>query len=140
MRKILVFVLLVLAMNSCKPEPADSEYDYIIINNSSYHVNLNIFYLNYDSVPKDSLLALSSNAEIKNHHINYNPGNAFSLPVDSVFLIFDNTKRLVYRKDDGQLRNILDINNYTGGKVNDYWYKYQYIITNEDYFNASEIK
>lgn len=140
MRRILVFIIIALAMNFCKPEPEDNIYDYSIRNNSSYHVDLVVFYNDSDNILKDSLFVLNSNTEIKNQYINNNPGNAFSLPVDSVFLIFNNTKRLIYRKDDGQLRNILDINNYTEEKVNDYWYKYQYIINNEDFLNATPTK
>ncbi len=82
------------------------------------------------------MVALNPNSEVKYEYINRIPGNAFNLPADSAYITFDNAKRLIYRKEDGKPRNILELNGYDSGLENEYWFKFQYNITNEDYDNA----
>lgn len=136
MKNILTLGLLLLGIISCEPEPPDCDYRFVILNSSDYHVDFKVFYLNADSISKDSLFSLNSHNEIKFEYINYIPGNAFNLPVDSVYITFDNTKRIVYKKDDANPRNILMLDSYENGSENKYWYRFQYNITNEDYESA----
>jgi hypothetical protein len=54
---------------------------------------------------------------------------------------FDSTKRIIYRRDDGLARNILNAANYEGGLVEgDWFFQYNYTITDDDYANALPIE
>jgi hypothetical protein len=59
---------------------------------------------------------------------------------DSATITFDNVKRITFRKNDGNPRNILDLKNYTGGETGEHYFEYLYKITEEDYANAIPIK
>ena len=139
MRTFLIFIVFVLALISCKPEADDCDYRFIILNSSDYHLYINVFYLNSDSIPKDTLFTLNPNDECKFEYIDCFPVNAFNLPADSVYLIFNSTKQIVYKKDDNNSRNILLLDAYENGIENKYWYTFRYNITNEDYSTAQLI-
>jgi len=139
MRNLLIFIFFVLALISCKPESNDCDYRFIILNSSNYHLDIIVFYLNSDSIPRDTLFTLNPNDEYKFEYINRFPGNAFGLLADSVYLIFDNTKRIIYKKDDQDPRNILLLDACENEIENEYWYTFRYYITNEDYSNAKFI-
>ncbi len=47
MKNILIFTLIGLGVISCEPEPYDSNYKFVIVNNSNYHVDLYIYSLAY---------------------------------------------------------------------------------------------
>jgi len=138
LKKILLAVIVISIMNSCvmKPEPPDLHNHYTIKNVSTHSVKLKVFnaYLNY--VFKDTTFVFSTNSEILLSFINTSPDRPLSGFESSAYIIFDNIKQIIYVRDDGQARNILDINSYVEGKVN----QYQYEITDEDYANAVEIK
>ena len=134
-------MVVILAMYSCfDPEPTDTKIDYITKNISLHNVKLVIFYKNYNNQNKDTIFTLSPNEEIKQRYINRYVDCPFGLPADSGYIVFDESRQIVYKRDDGKLRNILDVNNYVGGLVKGEWYKYQYYITDEDYANAIIIK
>jgi hypothetical protein len=82
---------------------------------------------------KDTIFFLSPDSIIE-----YN--SAIKGTADSAYLNFDNVRQIIYRWNDGKYRNILDENNYFGGKENNYLYQYVYEISDEDYENAIEIK
>ena len=120
--------------NSCRPEPYDTVIEYAINNISTHNVSLTFFnvYIS-DNNYKDTTFYLAQNSNIK-----YHP--PFGGVNDSCYIIFDGDRQIIYRRNDGQPRNILDVNSFTGGSVSDYLYQYLYEITEEDYTNAVEIK
>jgi len=140
MRRILVFVIIAMAMNSCKPEPKDLTTSFTIENTSSHHVELTIYNGYFDYVYKDTTIQLGIDSNVHYKYINIPPDSPFGGYEDSAVIVFDNLKQIIYRRNDSQPRSILNIENFTGGKVKSYSYDYQYGITNEDYLNASEIK
>jgi len=142
MKKQIIYLLIMPLFLSCGTgEPMDdTQIDYITKNISSHNVQLIIFYKNSNNIYKDTVFSIPSDNEIKLSYINIIVDSPFGLPNDSAYIIFDNIKQIIYVRDDGQARNILDINSYEGGKVTEYSYKYQYEITDEDYANAVEIK
>jgi len=141
MKKLIILVPVIFALCSCGPKPENTQIDYITKNISAHDVKLIIFYYNCDSFYTDTIISIPKNGEIIKRYIDQYIGNSpFSLNDDSANIVFDNVKQISYKKGDGQSRNILDINNYEGGKVTEYYYKYQYEITDEDYANAVEIK
>lgn len=66
---------------------------------------------------------------INNSHIHLN--------CDSVWLVFDDNKKLVYRRDNCSIKNIICENTYSCGAGKEpYWSYCTYTITPEDYKNA----
>ncbi|NOU19514.1 MAG: hypothetical protein HOO91_18315 [Bacteroidales bacterium] len=57
---------------------------------------------------------------------------------DSAIIVFDNSLRIIYRRNDSNPRNILKIDSYSGGKVDDGLYEFYYSITEEDYNKAEK--
>ncbi len=141
MKKTIFFLIVILAMHSCfEPEPEDITKDYITKNITTHNVKLVIFYKDYNNQNKDTIFTLSPYKEIKQRYINRYVEYPFGIPADSCYIIFDESRQITYKRDDGNLRNILDVNNYEGGLVKGKWYQYKYYITNEDYSNAIVIK
>jgi len=140
--KIITAVLLIfLLVSSCGPEPEDIRYEFTIYNVSSYPVKLAVFglYVKVQNSHIDTTFFLSQNSEIVFNSDNFTlvPFGAAS---DSVYIVFDNNKQIIYMRDDGNSRNILLESSYSGGNISDYCRKYEYFITDEDYANAVEIE
>ena len=139
--KIIIFFVLTLFLVNCfEPEPTNCVEEYIIENISEHNVNLLVFYKDIENISNDSLFVIDNDKEIIFSYMNIITIIPFGLLVDSIYMDFDETLRIIYRKDDGKPRNILDLNSYAGGLVKGNYYKYQYFITDEDYDNAEEIK
>jgi hypothetical protein len=137
MKKNIIFASVIYLMCSCGPEPQDVMVNYNIKNISSHNVELTIFFYNHIS---DTTISISSKGEIKRSYPDMVLDDPFGGAEDSAYIIFDSLKQLIYRRDDGQARNIIEIDSYTGGKVNDHLYQYEYEITDEDYENALPIE
>jgi hypothetical protein len=134
--KIIIMLVAISLINSCimEPEPEDTIVEYTINNSSSHNIELTFFNVYVaDYLYKDTTFFLTQNSNIE-----YHP--PFGGTNDSSYIIFDSIRQIIYRRNDGQARNILDKNNYTGGKVNDYLYQYEYEITDDDYENAIPIE
>lgn len=130
MKNTVYIVLIIIGLYSCGPEPYNAEIKYLISNASTHNIELIFFHM---PEYKDTIFFLLPNSIIE-----YN--SAIRGISDSAYLNFDNDKQIIYRWNDGKSRNILDENNYFGGKENDYLYQYVYAISDEDYDNAIEIK
>jgi len=130
MKNTIYFVLINIGLYACGPEPYNAEIKYLISNASTHNIELTFFHM---PESKDTIFFLFPDSIIE-----YN--SAIGGIADSAYLIFDNVKQIIYRWNDGKFRNILDENNYFGGKENDYLYQYIYEISDEDYENAIEIK
>jgi len=144
MKKINIVVAMLLTfllISACGPEPFDTYTDYTVKNTSSYNVKLTVFDVDFDSVikNKDTTFLISPGGKINYVSLNW-VREPFSGQSDSAYIIFDNNKQITYKQHDEKQRNILDINNYIGGEENDYLYKYEYTITDEDYDNAVDIE
>ncbi|MBI9056011.1 MAG: hypothetical protein JEY96_19475 [Bacteroidales bacterium] len=139
MKKIEIILLIniiitVLMFNSCEPEPENVKIDYKIINESGFNVKLNFFNIYMkDNVYKDTTFMLEINSEIE-----YHP--PFGGVEDSVYIIFDNSKQIVYRRNDGQIRNILNESSFEYIKIDDSYIIYEYILTDKDYEIAEDIE
>ncbi|MBN1182271.1 MAG: hypothetical protein JXB49_08295 [Bacteroidales bacterium] len=143
MKKQLIFMITVSIIISCgngEPGMINSQIDYITKNTSIHNVKIIIFYENVNNIKEDTIFSIPPNLEIIQRYINQIVDCPFGLPADSANIVFNDQKQITYRKNDGKSRNILDVNNYTGGLVKDEWYQYQYFITDEDYNNSIPIK
>ncbi|MDX9695118.1 MAG: hypothetical protein RBT49_04935 [Bacteroidales bacterium] len=136
-----ILLLAILFIISCGPEPYDTHLKYTIHNDSRYSVELGIFKAYFVNSPiTDTYITITSGTEFNYDFYNKSGQEPFGMSSDSAYITFNKTKRLIYKREDNQIRNILDINSWIGGKVGDYLYEYEYFITDEDYENAIEIK
>jgi hypothetical protein len=143
--KAIISILIIALLYSCGTgEPMDIVHEYVVKNISAHNVKLIV----YERLPKEDnsfidsniVYVISQNKEIKMSYIDVLVDDPFDLFNDSAYVIFDDTKQIIYRQNDEQVRNILDVNNFKGGKIDEYFYQYVYEISDEDYENAIEIK
>ena len=144
MKAINISILTAALLYSCTGEPMDIVNEYVVENISSHDVKLIV----YERFPKEDNSFLDSNivyiipqnGEIRMNYIDVLANSPFGLFNDSASIIFDNIRIIKYNKDDIQARNILNIDNFNGGKIDKYFYQYFYYITNDDYENAIEVR
>jgi hypothetical protein len=107
MKKYLIPLLITFLFSFCEPEPYDTVIEYSINNSSTHNVSLTFFnvYIS-DNNYKDTIFYLAQNSNIK-----YHP--PFGGTNDSCYIIFDGDRQIIYRRNDGQPRNILDVNSFT---------------------------
>ena len=134
-------LLAILFIISCGPEPMDTHLKYTIHNSSKYKIELGIFKAYFVNSPiTDTTITITSGTEFNYEFYNRGAQNPFGMSSDSAYITFNKSKRLIYKREDNQIRNILDINNWSGGKVGEYLYEFEYFITDEDYENAENIE
>lgn len=137
MKKQLFFSIILIALVlSCIKEPPVTYSYYTIVNESTHNLVIRLYIRNLPaSLQYDSLLIL------KGDGIGFSRSAKESIeypfPVtDSVFIVFDDFKRLVYKLPFDGNRNILDYESYSGGMIKEYEYRFRYVITEQDYLDA----
>ena len=142
MKKKILFLAAILFIISCEPEPEDPELYYTIKNVSTHNLKLTVFdlFVQESNYYCDTTFLLIENSEIvfRYKYLSSIDG-AFGPAADSTYIIFDDIKQLIYKRGDGKNRNIFDIENYIERKI-DYNFQFTYLISDEDYENAVEIK
>lgn len=145
MKRIIILVITVFLIHSCciEPEPEDVKSNYTIKNASTHNVKLKIFdlYIQESNYYCDTTLLLMQSSEVSFQYkfLSYLDG-AFGPAADSVYIIFDDVRQIIYRRNDGNPRDIFNINNWDKIIESDTYFKYIYIITDEDYSNATTIE
>lgn len=143
MKRIIIIAVALLTMHACwiEPEPEDPTIEFYIKNISSQNVEITIFNAGIpNQSSKDITFPLASNSGIS--YFYGCSSNEYPLvdAADSAFIIFNNERQIIYRKNDGRLRNMLDINIWDRESNAVIDYIYIYTINNEDYENAVNIK
>lgn len=135
-KTLFLLVSFILVLNSCIKEPYETTGLYIIKNNSSQKIKINIY---NNTIISDSFVLYD--AEIKEYKLSGRGGVSTPPPFsgDSVVVCYgDNIKITHLRIDNINIpkNNIYYTKSWTGGQVSKYEYKYEYIFTNEDYQEA----
>ena len=145
--KILYIFLFIIMLYSCDGtgEPMDDIVnEYTVKNISEHEVKLLIYYrISLDNISftdTSIIFFLPTNDKLTKSYINRQVESPFGLLNDSAYVIFDSVRQIIYRDNDGQSRNILETESFSGDKVDDYLYQYFYEITDEDYNNAVPIE
>ena len=143
-RSFILLLIIILIINSCIKEKAVTT-SFIVKNLSDYHVDLLIFGFEDNlkakvdtifNIPTDSQIKVCYGGTLGTSVYNF----PFGIDVDSAFIVFENLRRTIYRRENISNRNILNIQSYTGGKIDDDYYEYIYSIINEDFNNAIPIE
>ena len=143
---LILFLAIGSFISSCgNGEPETDTYFYVK-NSSTHNVKLSVFDAIYHSIGgfKDSTYVIPINSEISYFYYmkgsNGNYTEPFGVSADSAYITFDDSLRIVYRKNDSLQRNLLHIDSYIEFKRNNEWFEYKYSITEADYHNAVLIK
>ncbi|HRW63112.1 MAG TPA: hypothetical protein P5132_06470 [Bacteroidales bacterium] len=143
MRKLIILLVIIgLIIYSCEPEPQDPTTHFQIKNNSSYNVEVTIYNARMpDNSLDDLTVFLSSNYAMTYSYVCSSNEYPLMDKADSAIIVFNDERQIIYRKNDDQLKNILDISSWNE-EISAVYYKYLYIysITNEDYENAENIE
>lgn len=133
MKNLIAFIAIVLIGNSCQDPTYNG--DYYIRNNSNQSITI-YFYslgklkepivLDIDEFSKDSR---SERSGIVSPPVFY---------ADSLQVVFNDSISTSHFRADGQdiSRNMFYSDSWTGGKIDDYEYQYDYIFTDADYEEA----
>lgn len=139
MKQYLLVVLIFLGMlDSCTgPEPKDTIVMETVVLNDSNHQLEYILYGYSQLHYIDTITILNGEKYIE---IN----NDYRLPegADSVKIRFDNEKQITYYHytEDKRDRNVFLLDAYIVEKINEEYFKFTYIFTDDDYNNATEIE
>jgi len=129
--KYSIILLFTIVLNSCtEPEPPVIESKFRYINKCGYEVDFKSFGDEYSS------FTVMSDAYFE--RINKEEGVIGSGPFygDSLEIVFNGTKHIIYHWKDDSLRNPLLLESYNQKKISNYQYEFTYIITEQDYLNA----
>lgn len=129
-----ILVTILLLLNSCKGDPATATYN-TIINNSNHEIKILV---DFDYQIYDSIMI-----PIKNHkeYSTIKRGGSTGIGVfvgDSVIVVFDDSISITHYSQNPQdiSRNLYYEENWPGGEVDEYEYRYEYIFTDADYQEA----
>ncbi len=137
MKKIFVLISITSLFFACIKEDPDTITNYNIKNISGQKITIvPEFPLVGSGFSIDSII-LQNN---ENYEIQYSePGGYFGIPLDDVSLLriyFNDTTLIVNYRDSLSYfpsGNIQKLSNWTGGKIDDYHYEYEFKFTEEDY-------
>lgn len=144
--KVIIFIAIIgsLFFSCGKMEPY-TNVEFVVDNTSKYNVELEFFRFVIQSGHhiKDITFSIPEKSEIKIIYLDDMGSSIDGFPIgvipDSVFITFNNVKRIVYRQNDLKKKSILDITSYSKSEIDEHNNKYTYSITDEDYENAIEI-
>jgi len=146
MKKLIIVIFFInILMLSCGTKE-ETRTEFIIKNNSSHNAELTVYDAQMPNQnPKDVTFKLDNNSEISYYYViegENGPFNDYPLgaTADSACVIFNDNLQIIYRNNDLNPRNILDISSWDEVIESDTYFKYIYIITNDDYNNAVEIE
>jgi len=147
MKKLIILTVYIsFLFLSCNKSEPESDTEFIIKNLSSHKVELTVFdaYLPDKFNTEDITVLLNINSE-KSYIYSLDGEHmfidfTFGRTADSAYIIFNNSRKIKYKRNDLNPRNIIDINSWKGLIVSDTYFIYTYSITDEDYENAIEIK
>ncbi len=143
---VILISMIGVMLSSCGIDE-ETRTEFIIRNNSAYAVELIVYDAQMPNQnPKDVTFNLNNNTEISYYYIlegENGPINEYPLgaTADSAYINFNSNSELqiVYRKNDLNPRNILDINSWDEVKESNTYYIYTYTITDEDNMNKDLI-
>lgn len=141
-KKIIFLIVISFLVTLCSDGGTDTVF--YVKNNSGHSVKLSIFNVEIQSKSwvKDTTYVLPNLSEINNTVSLKGHGYAmlpFGNP-DSAYIVFDNSLIIMFKRNDPNIRNVLNFDSYTGGKKEDNLYEFTYTITEDDYKNAKPIK
>jgi len=140
-QKTILMMLLIIGMlnnlTSCKKnidETYFENYDYV--NNSNHNIQIKCYYMLSNQRESIFTIGIGKKLELK-QDISLSKVDSLIINADSVKVIFDNNKNILYRKNDTSQYNIINVSNYNVVNESDKERTYKYIFTNNDFDQAN---
>lgn len=137
----LIFTILIIFCFACESDP-ESTTHYTLINSSQHKISMNVFGEHQDTLvlyPKEkkefSYLQMG---------ISSKPLPMGFICCDTIFICYDDTICIIHQIDYQcveeveENRCLVNYDSYTGGRISDGYYRYEYEFTDEDYLRALE--
>jgi hypothetical protein len=140
--RTVVLLAILLPLGSCWPEPMTVNTKFYIINNSSHSIEL-IVYLRKPPNETDSVWNLNTGEHIySSFSIRGEIASPPPFPSDSAKIIYDDSIFIMHYRLAVQpaSRSILIEDSWSGEEIDQYKYKWEYIISDADYLEALEIR
>ena len=146
----LKYIVLLLFLISCNVETSTIT-EYRVKNNTTHDLTFSLYHTDYkDSAPTviELVTQIPADGEVSQTYGDATGSQLYRYPLgestDSVIIIFDDSRKLVYRRSELNVhRNILHMENYAERVSEDdnlTTYTYTYTLTEEDYKNAYPIE
>ena len=136
---ISIFILSNISCDIFKPEPYTSITNFKIVNSSEEKIELIKYFRN--NLPSNIIIQINEVVDIDKNGLKgqYVPDTLFE-GYDSIRVIFNDLVSIMHKRitEEGKdvNRNLLFLDSYTGGVVNDHRFEYEYIFTDNDYQEA----
>jgi hypothetical protein len=132
-----IFITVIVLQNSCNKEPPDSFVSEDIINSSTHKITLVVFLM---KPPSDTTYVINENEHIYFSFYTRTVGLPPPFSSDSVRVTYDDSISIMHYRTAVQTasRSILNEDSWSGGKIEEYRYEWEYIFTNADYMEAVE--
>lgn len=138
--KNIIFFILLIGVNSCVKE-YETTTRFYIQNNSNKNLNIYVFNanINLSGINIDTNIVLPSGTEYSCFQIISGKNSPsffpFGVSADSAQLYVNNKLFITYKQklryEDKNTRNILDVESFEGGQVNEDLYEYLFSFTDE---------
>lgn len=129
--KFLYIYLILFSFISCTDNYPSTQCRYLYNNETTQDVDIVIYsYKGNDTISIDNGVTYSMERIVYAE----DPLNPFKC--DSLALIFNSAKKVIYKWTDVSLRNPLLLESYEKTKIDDYHYEFRYTITEQDYIDA----
>lgn len=131
MRYIFLFWIILGSVSCTEPQPSYVLSDFIYNNQSGVFVKF-ILYNN----PNDTISI--KNSEVFTKAILVEGGFDAPFICDSLEVVFNNESKVLYKWINTSSSNPLLLPSYSQTKINDNHYEFKYLITEQDYLNATK--
>lgn len=128
-------------MTNCVGGDPITVVETVVVNNSDVHLDYITY--NYSLANQNDTIPITKGNEYRTKGGDESGYFVFPSGADSVRIIFNRNKQITYHyysENDKRDRNPLFSDTYEKELVNDNYYRYTYIFTNEDYNNAELIE
>lgn len=137
----IIAIFLVVIVNSCVRDYSTLT-EFSIENNSGQNIEIRVS--NFETeffTSVDTVFNLGIQSQVKCSYELDGEDAIYKFPfgvyADSAMIIFNDTVSVLYTKDSPSPGNLLNLDNYSGGKVKDGLYSYVYEVSEQDYLDAS---
>lgn len=139
-QKTILMMLLIIGMlnsfTSCKKNVDNTYFEsYSYINNSNHNIQVKCYYTLSDQRESMFLIEKGAKLELK-QEIVFGRVDSLIINADSVKIIFDGNKSIIYHENNTSEYNIINRRNYISHEVSDNETNYSYEFKTEDYNQA----
>lgn len=140
MKRATLLIVILIMWSSCIRE-YETLTRFTILNESNNNLTLTVFDFQVpDMSIVDTVFIIADNMEISYYYRSDGRDAVYCCPfgieADSAFITFIDNRKLIYRRNDSNPRNILNIDNFISKENKENVYELEYTVTEVDFNNA----